>query len=1200
MNITDAKRQKALLLHYGGEDLMVLCESLLADTDETFALAKTKLDAHFEPQVNATFETYIFRCMKQEEDETIEQYQTRLMPAAKRCDFHDVKREVRDQIVMTCLSNELRKKALRSDLGLDDLMKTARSYESSSRQADLMENSKDVHRIRNRKGPKESRTMSSRDPPRDPSNNPSTCPSKKTVKKKKKKPCFNCGEPWPHPKGKECPAKGKVCRNCMKLNHLEKVCFNKKVRHILDESSSESGDDTEDTSDYDVKAIKASVQSVDGGNINRVNTLTKIKLNGTKIVVQIDSGSDVNIITEADFNRLEDRPELLPTKMKLYPFATNRPLPILGKFSSIIEMADKIVPVIFYVIKKSKKNMENILGAATSQELGYLKVQIHVNSIEKEKSTDSTNHTVSPVIQNLIDDYSDIFQGVGKMKDVLVSLPIDENVKPITQKHRRVPFHMRKHVENEIQKLLNDDIIEKVETTPTDWVSPIVMVRKPNYTEPTYRMCVDMVQPNKALKRVRHIIPTVDELRHDYNGCTVFSKLDLNQGYFQLELDEKSRRITTFSTHIGLYRYKCLTMGAKPSAEIFHEEVRKKLAKSGVMVIKNKHDDILIGGVDEKSHLENLQTTFKICRSNNITLNLKKCEFGKSAVKFFGLIFCKEGIRPDPDKIESLRNAEPPEDKAALRSFLGMTNFSSRFIKDYSTLTFELRKLLHNDTPWEWTEREQPFETLKDQLCNDSVLNCFNVNLKSEIICDASPVGVSAMLVQYDPADMKKECPKIISYASKSLTPTEQRYSQIEREALAIHYGCIKFEMFVLGHEFTVITDHRPLVSLFNSPSKPGPFRVERLRLKLQGFQYTVRYQPGKTNPSDYLSRHPIAIQENISEDTTKEDELECHVIHSISSADSLALTLEEIERETKTDPVLSKIFHLLKEGKLNKRSLNQDPDLKPYAKISDEFSLIRNIIVRGDRVVIPKSLINRVIRLSHEGHQGIVKTKQFLRSIAWFLGMNNIIEKHVGRCKPCQASVNTPVQEPVKNTELPDHPWQKVDIDFLGPLPSGDYILVVIDEYTRFPEVFITKSTSLKPTIANLDKLFSSYGIPEEVKSDNGPPFKSRGFKQFSRRLGFKHRRITPRHPKANGLVENFNRMIIKILKIARMECLPWRDELRTFLLNYRATIHLSTGKSPAELFFGKRPFKTRLGFSSLSKLKDGVVCVLDRNGKI
>ena len=150
---------------------------------------------------------------------------------------------------------------------------------------------------------------------------------------------------------------------------------------------------------------------------------------------------------------------------------------------------------------------------------------------------------------------------------------------------------------------------------------------------------------------------------------------------------------------------------------------------------------------------------------------------------------------------------------------------------------------------------------------------------------------------------------------------------------------------------------------------------------------------------------------------------------------------------------------------------------------------------------------------------------------------------------------------------------------------------MVVIDEYSRFPETFVTKSTKRESTIDNLDKLFSSYGVPEVIKTDNGPPFKSKGFKTYSKHMGFRHRRITPLHPKANGLVENFNRMIIKVLKIVRIECKPWRKELLTFLLNYRATVHFTTGKSPAELFFSNRPFRTRLGgFKSTTNNDDDV----------
>ena len=290
------------------------------------------------------------------------------------------------------------------------------------------------------------------------------------------------------------------------------------------------------------------------------------------------------------------------------------------------------------------------------------------------------------------------------MKGVKVSLDIDKSITPVAQKHRRIPFHMREEVEKELQQLLDNDLIERVpDGEATEWVSPIVMVPKLNGS---YRLCVDMVQPNKAIKRIRHVIPTIEELRHEFNGCNFFTKIDLNQGYHQLELDEASRYITTFSSHTGLFRFKVLNYGTSSAAEIFHEEVRKKVAPIPVHV-KNVYDDVLIGGKTQQELKTNERKLFDICRDNNITINIKKCEFGKPSVKFYGMVFSNKGIHPDPTKVNDLRNAETPKDKNELRSFLGMTNFSSRFIPDYSTLTADLRHLLKNDTIWQWTEKEE-------------------------------------------------------------------------------------------------------------------------------------------------------------------------------------------------------------------------------------------------------------------------------------------------------------------------------------------------------------------------------------------------------------------------------------------------------------------------------------------------------------
>ena len=161
--------------------------------------------------------------------------------------------------------------------------------------------------------------------------------------------------------------------------------------------------------------------------------------------------------------------------------------------------------------------------------------------------------------------------------------------------------------------------------------------------------------------------------------------------------------------------------------------------------------------------------------------------------------------------------------------------------------------------------------------------------------------------------------------------------------------------------------------------------------------------------------------------------------------------------------------------------------------------------------------------------------------------------------------------------TNLPKGPWQNVSVDFCGPFPSGDYLLVVIDDHSRYPEVEILKTTSSKSTIPRLDKIFSAFGVPQEVKTDNGPPFNSADFRTFAQYLGFSHRKITPYWPQANGEVERFMRTLEKAIRTAQIEGKPWKQELYTFLRNYRATPHSTTDVSPYDVMF-QRPMKTKL----------------------
>ena len=1185
LDIQSEERRKALLLYYGGEDLSDIFSTLCEEADTTYKLARVKLDAHFEPKVNLTYETYNFRKLVQEEGESIDKFVTRLKESAARCQFHDASREIKDQVVQKCLSERLRRKALRDDPSLEALLKAARAMELSEAQASVMEKESNINKIR--KPGKYSANYKSKDK------------DSKNSKKEGESSCFNCGNSWPHKGGqKSCPAHGKDCDKCGRKNHFARMCKNKPTNAVEASCSS----DSDDSYSFEIKSIlkkegrrrkkekknvSFKIKAVKG---KKVQTYTKVHISDVEAKMQIDSGADVNTLTEGDYEKVKSKVTLVPTRAKLYAYGSTKPLELLGKFTATVSSKKAYDVADFYVVRGPTSG--GLLGVSTATALGLLK--LNVNQTGKKVPKESTNVFTKRRQRNVADlvkQYNDVFNGIGKMKGVKVKLDIDKTVEPVAQRHRRVPFHLREKLEMELDRLEEAGVIEKVNAA-TGWVSPLVITPKKGTDD--IRMCVDMVQANKAIKRVRHVIPTVEELRHEMNGMTVFSKLDLNNGFHQLELDEESRNITTFSSHKGLARYCRLNFGTNSAPEIFHEELRKKLM--AVQGVRNIHDDIFVAGVDHKDHYRALKECLEVLRQNGLTAKKSKCEFAKPSIKFFGLIFSSKGVHPDPEKVEALKAAEPPRSKKELRSFLGMTNFTSQFMPNYANITYPLRMLLRKHCQWNWGEEQQTaFDKLKASLRTDTFLSYYDTNLeRTEVICDASPVGLGAILVQYE---KRNPVPRIVTYNSKALTDVERRYGQIEREGLAIQYSCMKNRLYLLGHPgFKVITDHKPLVSLFNNPWRPGPSRVEKIRLRLQGYSFVVEYQKGADNPTDYMSRHPLPLSTCSKEELDLSNELEAYVHWVMCNGLPKAVKIADIREAIRKDSVLQKLLKAVEDDTLKNTS---DETLLPYKKVGEELSIVNDLVLRGTRIIVPLELQKKMVKLAHEGHQGLVKSKKLLRAKVWFPGMDKLVERDVKLCRPCQAAVLTPSQEPLQSSELPKGPWEHVAVDFKGPLKTGEYALVVIDEYSRYPEVEFTTSTEAKAAIPKLDKIFSTFGIPLKVKSDNGSPFQSEAFESYAAFMGFEHEPITPVYPKANGLVENFNKNIVKVNRTAVVEKKNLKQELYTFLRAYRATPHTSTGRTPAELMFQARPFRIRIPELSPS-FKDEELREMDKKQKL
>lgn len=1115
MNVKDDKQKRALMLHYAGPAVDEIFDTL-ESTGDDYKTAVEKLTEYFTPQTSTAYEVYNFRQAKQRIDESLDSYHTRLRQLAKTCGFTDIDKEIKEHIILSCHSNSLRRRALREDYSLTDLLKAGRSLEISESQArDVEKNESKINSIQQKnKMYNQARRNYSSFKNNKESNFRRQRPRNADRKKSDSTVCRNCGGSYPHKVS--CPAKGKICRSCNKVGHFARVCRTnlprwKPVNTVIPELDYESEEEYEYV--YTVNQWQS-----------KLPPTCLVEIEGQRVTMMIDTGASVNLIDEVTYKLLRRTEQPKKIKNNIYSYGSTKPLPMLGLITAVIKTQSASTTAQLYVVKG---NTGNLLSYATAKQLNLF--QMAVNSVDGDENLGPAKV------------FPGLFGGIGKVKGRMIKLHIDPSITPKRQPHRRIPFSVREDVEKELKRLERLDIIEKVEG-PTPWVSPIVVVPK---SCGEVRICVDMREANRAVKREKHIMPTFDDLVDELNGATVFSKLDLSSGYHQFELSPESRYITTFSTHVGLRRYKRLLFGINAAAEIFQNAIEELLAD--LPGCKNISDDIVVYGKDQEEHDRNLHGVLQRLNDLNVRLNKEKCVFSQSEIKFYGHVFTARGVKPDPDKVEAIKSMQPPQSVSEVRSLVGMVQYISRFIPDYATITAPLRDLTKKDATWIWgKEQQKALDRLKSELIGSRVMTYFDPRKKTEIIADASPVGLGGMLMQDG---------KVISYASRALSEVEKRYSQTEREMLAAVWSAEHFHLYVYGHSFSIITDHKPLLGIVNS-NKPLSARIERWKLRLMPYNVDLVYRPGKNdkNPADFMSRHPVAgfSAPNLAEE---------YVNYVCCNAVPKAMTLQEVQFETQQDLTMQALATAIESGQWS------DLEVKEYTKVKDELSVHNGTILRGCRLVIPSSLQNKAVDLAHVGHQGIVKTKRLLREKVWFPGIDKLVENKISSCLPCQASSGNPTPpDPLRMTELPSGPWKEVAVDFAGPFPSGDYLMVVIDEYSRFPEVEILTSVSARAVIPKLDAIFARQGIPDVVKSDNGSPFNSLEFKKFAEYLGFQLRRITPYWPKANGEVERFMRTLGKCVKSSCVEGKNWKQELWKFLRQYRATPHTTTDISPSE----------------------------------
>lgn len=599
--------------------------------------------------------------------------------------------------------------------------------------------------------------------------------------------------------------------------------------------------------------------------------------------------------------------------------------------------------------------------------------------------------------------------------------------------------------------------------------------------------------------------------------------------------------------------------GVNCAPEIFQREMTRILrdVKNVIIYI----DDILIFA----SSLEELHNivaqVLRILRDHNLTLNLEKCEFDKTRLKFLGHELDENGFHLDKSKVKHLQQFRQPSTVSELRSFLGLASFISPYIKNFAHLTHPLWSVATSNT-WKWGHDQiTAFEETKHQIARCTIaLGYFSETDKTILYTDASPNALGAVLVQED-VDGRS---RIISFASKALSLTEKKYAQNQREALGTVWAVEYFSYFLLGRHFVLRTDAQGVIFILNrsrESSKRALTRADGWALRLSPYSYEVEYVRGRDNIADPSSRLYIG-KDDPFEESISPWEIALLEINSVG-----LLTEMEIRKATMDDPVLQEVAQAITCDIWPK-------SLRAFKSLVNDLSLNDGVIIKNGCAVVPESLRHKALQVAHRGHPMTSKLKSILRQRVWWPGMSKDAENWVKSCETCATTGRPEKPTPMERIFAPQEVWETLAMDFNGPYLrfGGVYVLLIVDYRSRFLIARIVKSTSFEYTRKVLDELFEREGYPRIIKTDNGPPFNGSEYKLYCDERGIKCVFSTPLFPQQNGLAECYMKLVNKAMTAAASSRTSCAEELQAAIQAHNAATHAVTGVPPEEVMLGRK----------------------------
>ena len=1155
----DEKKARKILRTIGDDGIRKLYGCELSDDDKK---DPDKLFTFFESQIPSTkcnFRVHRLQLSRFtfNTGENVDSFVTRIRQHAQKCelDVNELSERIVELVIASTPISDFQKELLAKPKGftVKELLECGRKYEAlieGNLQIQNLDNSDKVDAIR----------------------------------KSKLHPCTYCGTTH---KKRECPAYDSTCDQCGKKGHWRSVCRSnpnmkkKKSVHKPPRGRSKShhrgphkSTKTESheyrkpqrsqvhhASEEYFETLDSVVHNIESNESEVYQTLKISPPSSTKdynIRLKLDTGASCNTIPHRMIKQIyksdEHAKRSIETEQVKLTAYNGKGINYKGTIYMNLHSKGRIHRCKFYIIDVAGYKAPAILGLKTCKDLNL----ITINLIENKPKV------VEPVtnLESIVSTFPKCFDRIGEFEGE-IKLNLKDDAIPYIAPPRKCSIHMKDKIRDELQNMVKKGIIKEVHEH-TDWCSNVCFVTK---QDGSLRVCLDPKKLNENLKRCPHKIPTTEEMNPLFSGAKFFSKLDAKAGYWSVKLDPQSQLLTTFRSPLGQrYCFLRLPFGLNVSQDDFQRKIDQILENlPGVAGIA---DDICVTGSTEAEHDENLLRLMKRAEDKGLVFNSSKCVIKQTEISFFGNIYTREGIKPDPKKVEHIRNMPTPESKDELRRFLGMITYLSQFIPKFSNKTNTLRELLKESAYWCWEEEhEKCFIALKKEISDQSMLHYFDTSKDTVLEADASIKGLGSALIQDG---------KPIAFASKALTETQTRYSNIEREMLAIVAGCERYHTFLYGKSFTIITDHQPLVTICNKPIHSAPARLQRMLLRIQGYNYRIIYRPGSQMIiADALSRLPdpktrsdVDLDERID---NIDIDIDAEKLCNIALINFGQEKKKSIIEETLNDPDLATLKEVVINGWPN--TIKDLPEkIRSYWSYREEIGVEAGVLFKGRQVIIPDSMRSEILKSLHKSHQGIEKTRLLAKETCFWPRINKDIEKRCKECPLCQEFQHMNQQEPMQAYEIPSRPWQYIGTDLFEI--DGKHFLIIADKYSKFPLVDeVTANKTSKGVTDAVSRYCAIFGRPEKIFSDNGPQYSGKAFQDFINQWGISHVTSSPTYSQSNGFIERQIGHIKPLLE----KTIRNNDDIQLTLMNIRATPISHRLKSPAELLLN-RPITTLL----------------------